>query len=62
MGKRHGTGVETYYSMKGRYTGEWVNGTKEGKGTEIYKNGDVYEGQFKSNLKEGEGEYKWYFS
>lgn len=32
---------------------------KHGKGTEIYKNGDVFEGEFQYGYKHGEGEYKW---
>lgn len=59
MGKRHGQGTETYHGLKGKYIGDWENDIKEGKATEIYKNEDVYVGEFKANLKHGEGEYKW---
>ena len=34
-----------------------INGKKEGKGRITYRNGDKYEGEFKNNLKDGEGKY-----
>lgn len=58
-GLRHGKGVETYYGMKGRYTGEWKEDMKEGSGEEVYKNGDTYEGGFKAGKKHGQGKYVW---
>lgn len=37
------------------YFGEWVKGEKNGRGRQIYPNGDYYDGQFKKDKMEGEG-------
>ena len=39
----------------GRYVGQVVNGLREGKGIEYWKNGDRYEGDFRNNKKDGKG-------
>ena len=40
------------------YDGDWVNGTKEGHGTENSKS-SVYTGTWKNNQKHGKGELIW---
>ena len=37
------------------YTGEWLNGKREGFGKIIFKNGTSYEGDWKNDLREGHG-------
>ena len=36
-----------------KYDGQFINGIKEGKGRLIFKNGEVYEGDFKDGLMHG---------
>lgn len=38
-----------------RYTGKLANGKPHGKGIAFYKNGEYFEGEFSSGLKEGQG-------
>ncbi|OAF64859.1 MORN repeat-containing protein 3, partial [Intoshia linei] len=46
----------TVYSTNGdQYTGEWTDNLKEGKGTYIWKNGFIYEGDWKKDKKCGFG-------
>ena len=49
-----------YYSDGGKYTGDWFNGKRHGKGTFYYTGGDRYEGEFNEDSKTGKGTY--YFS
>ena len=37
--------------------GEWKAGNREGKGKQIYKNGDFYDGEWKADNREGTGIY-----
>ena len=37
----------------------WKNDLEEGNGRYIYKNGDIYDGNFKEGKKEGKGLYKY---
>lgn len=46
------------YSNGNEYTGDWVNGIRQGKGTMKYDNG-IYEGEWKNDKKNGEGTYTW---
>lgn len=46
----------TIYS-NGKYTGNFVNGEREGYGEYYYNTGDIYKGQWKSGKKNGEGSY-----
>ena len=39
------------------YTGNYLQGQKEGFGKVFYKNGDKFKGVFRKNLKEGQGKY-----
>ena len=45
----------TYYYYNGdKYTGEWMDDKKCGKGTYFYHNsGDMYEGEWNDNMKNG---------
>ncbi|XP_062444682.1 radial spoke head 10 homolog B-like isoform X1 [Rhea pennata] len=59
-GKRHGKG--TIYYNRGRtswYSGDWVNNNKEGWGVRRYKSGNIYEGQWKKNVRHGKGRMRW---
>lgn len=51
----------TYYYYNGdKYTGEWMDDKKCGKGTYFYHNsGDMYEGEWNDNMKNGQGTYKY---
>ncbi len=42
-----------------RYTGEFVEGRKQGAGHKEWPNGDRYEGEFLNDLKHGHGIYVW---
>ena len=37
------------------YSGEWLNGMKDGQGEQIWPDGARYEGQWKQNKADGEG-------
>lgn len=43
------------YPNRDTYTGDFVNGVKEGKGTYTFANEDVYTGEWKNNLQSGIG-------
>ncbi|KAL1339154.1 hypothetical protein AAHE18_U013400 [Arachis hypogaea] len=58
-GKCWGSGVY-YYSMSGRYEGDWVDGKYEGFGVETWARGSRYKGQFKMGLRHGFGVYRFY--
>ena len=45
--------------QNGKYTGDYINGKREGKGIYIYNSGDKYEGEYKNDLKEGYGIYTY---
>jgi hypothetical protein len=42
-------------NLRRRYTGDWVNDKKEGRGTMFFNNEDRYDGFWKDNLQFGEG-------
>ena len=50
----HGKGVYTWPDGN-RYTGEYVNGKKEGWGVYTYSNGKEFEGTWKNGKQEGYG-------
>ena len=39
------------------YTGDFKDGKRHGTGKYIYPNGDIYEGEWKNNIREGEGTF-----
>ncbi len=41
-----------------RYEGEWVNGIKKGHGIYTFGNGDVFDGEYDNNVRNGSGELK----
>lgn len=43
------------YPNTDQYSGEYIDGIREGKGKYIFANGDRYEGDFKNNKKHGIG-------
>ena len=47
---------------KMNYVGEFFDDKMEGKGTYHYENGDVWEGFFKNNLKNGVGIMNYHIS
>ena len=49
-----------YVKNEYTYTGEWKDNAKTGRGCEQYHiTGDVYEGEFVNNEKEGKGKYTY---
>ena len=48
-------GIKNGYNW--RYVGQAVNGLREGKGIEYWKDGNRYEGDFRNDAKEGKGIY-----
>lgn len=56
--KRHGMGIMKYDS--GRiYEGFWKNDLRDGKGYEIFPNGNIYEGDYFIGKPNGSGIFKW---
>ncbi|MFZ5601311.1 MAG: hypothetical protein ACOY7J_02565, partial [Pseudomonadota bacterium] len=41
-----------------RYSGDLVNGKKEGQGLYVWANGDTYEGQWQNDVMSGDGLFK----
>ena len=63
-GQRHGEGLMEYVKVPGsvadgKYQGDWVEGKYNGRGKEKYKNGNVYEGQFKNDKRHGKGRMEY---
>ncbi|XP_057455756.1 phosphatidylinositol 4-phosphate 5-kinase 9-like [Lotus japonicus] len=58
-GKCVGSGVY-YYSMNGRYEGDWVDGMYDGCGVETWARGSRYRGQYRQGLRHGFGVYRFY--
>jgi len=55
----HGIGT-MYYFINDRlnrhnYTGDWVNGLRDGSGTTSFKDGAIYTGHYKKSLEDGSG-------
>lgn len=46
------------YSNGTEYTGDWVNGVRQGQGKMRYDNG-VYDGEWQNDQKNGKGTYVW---
>jgi len=55
----HGVGTIYYFTTdkfnRVNYTGDWVNGQREGNGTTSFKDGAVYQGGYKQGLENGAG-------
>ena len=58
-GKANGFGEENNTDLfgLGKYSGEFVNNLKQGKGTFYFYDGSKYTGNWKNNLKHGNGTY-----
>ena len=56
---RHGHGTYKWFNG-GRYTGNWVEGEMDGKGTMTYIDGSTYVGMFQFGTEHGEGKFKSY--
>lgn len=52
-------GIETITFSSGQYIGTVKNGMPHGKGKFIWKNGDVYEGDWVNNEITGKGKFTW---
>lgn len=55
----HGQGTIYYFNNdkyhRVNYTGDWVQGTREGNGTTNFKDGSVYRGEYYDGVEEGVG-------
>jgi hypothetical protein len=60
-GKPHGGGVLVSIgaNFNERYEGEFMDGKRHGKGTQFYKDGSKYEGNWSKNLWHGLGTWSW---
>ncbi|KAI3505260.1 hypothetical protein L1887_27284 [Cichorium endivia] len=58
-GKCSGSGVY-YYSMNGRYEGDWVDQKYDGYGVETWAKGSRYRGQYRQGLRHGYGVYRFF--
>lgn len=54
----HGKGCEEWNYNKVKYTGDFLNGKKTGKGKFEFE-GNVYEGDFLDGMFHGNGKYKF---
>ena len=52
-------GKGTYKYKNGTYTGDWVRGDNNGKGTYYWDNGDSYIGDWKGGNRTGKGTYRY---
>ena len=55
-------GTGTYFYSTGdksgsKFTGEWKNGKRDGKGIMLNKDGSFFEGEYKNDMKHGEGAF-----
>ena len=47
------------YKTSRVYEGEWCQDLRQGRGYEVYQNGNTYIGEFKRGKAEGNGKYVW---
>jgi hypothetical protein len=61
-GKMSGHGVYIFPSESPylTYSGDFVNGERDGQGTLIWRNGNRYDGEFHKGKREGQGELFWF--
>ena len=53
-------GLDTViYDNGDKYSGNWVNGKQDGRGTYTWAGGDKYEGDWKNGNRTGQGTYTW---
>ena len=53
-GEINGHGYKYFSSSQCKYTGQFLNGEMHGHGVMNYRNGNIYEGQWYKNKKQGE--------
>lgn len=56
QGIYHSKSLDTESDIS-KYEGNWQNGYREGFGVLTYQNGDIYQGTFVGDLRQGPGEY-----
>nr|XP_019938537.1 PREDICTED: radial spoke head 10 homolog B2 [Paralichthys olivaceus] len=65
-GVQHGRGTHVWmlrqtdgaqYSQSNRYTGDFVQGQRHGRGTFFYADGAIYEGEWRNDKKHGKGKF-----
>lgn len=49
----------THLQVTNRYSGDFEEGVRHGKGTFYYSSGAVYDGEWQDNAKEGQGQYSF---
>ena len=54
------TGKGTFKFPEGTYTGEFVDGIRQGYGILKFSNYDIYDGDWESGKMQGRGTYKFY--
>ena len=57
-GKKYISNVLISSWGKKKYVGQFFHGLMHGKGTATYRNGSIYEGEFKNNQEHGKGTMK----
>ena len=57
---QHGKGAEKWMGSNSFFTGEFVDGLRNGIGTWVHKN-KRYEGHWKNNMMDGHGSMEWGF-
>jgi len=57
-GLRHGQGEETWKNGNIKYVGNWAYDLRDGSGI-LFRQGDIYEGNFKDHLEDGYGVYTY---
>ena len=45
--------------LRVNYTGQWVNGERQGNGTTSFRDGAVYRGEYEAGLENGRGEIRY---
>jgi hypothetical protein len=62
-GKLHGQATETLsmgvVELDFTYSGEWVEGDRQGKGVQTWGNGNTYSGEWVWDEPHGKGTYEW---
>ena len=59
----HGPGTIFYFNNdkfhRVNYTGQWVEGTRQGNGSSYFKDGSVYRGEYRDGVEAGEGTIRY---
>jgi hypothetical protein len=63
---RHGLGIMVYEAEGLYYIGNWINGSRQGLGFMLYRDGSYYQGEWYQNQPHGYGEFyspdrKWVY-